>query len=193
MPTHRLRIALVIALIASMAAACRNADDETTTSLAGSSTTSAAGVTTTAAGGATTTSADTGGGDAGDVDPCSLLTASDIQTATGLAYGEGVLNETLSEAGLGACDWSAATEFATVQTLIMPREGAYESNRASADEVLGVTDVSVPGADAAYQTADGAIVGMNVSGVFLQVGNLTTNPDVAAQTLQLAAIAVANL
>jgi hypothetical protein len=51
-----------------------------------------------------TTTAPPGGG--GDLpDPCSLLTLDDVMTATGVTFGEGVLNDELSGESQVVCDW----------------------------------------------------------------------------------------
>jgi hypothetical protein len=76
--------------------------------------------------------------DGADVpDLCSLLTTDDNDGATGVTFGEGAFNDTLSSAFQAICDWAATDDtFATVQTLIVPDTAAFEGNRSSADSAV---------------------------------------------------------
>lgn len=144
-------------------------------------------------GDATTTSEANDAQPAGAIDPCSLLTTSDIEAATGLAFDDGTFNEQLSSDSQVICDWIASEEFATVQTLIVP-DDVFDSQRESAAEAFDVSDVSIAGADTAYATTEGSLIGMSVDGMFLQVAYIPTGPgEVLDATTQLATTAVANL
>jgi hypothetical protein len=133
-------------------------------------------------------------GDGGDLpDPCSLLTLDDVLTATGVSFGEGVLNEELSGESQVVCDWIGTEEFAFVQVLIVGFN-AFDSNRVSAEEIMGVTDVEIPGASAAYATTEGSVIGMSMGSRYLQVSYIPSGPGIVLeQTTQLATIAAANL
>ncbi len=125
-------------------------------------------------------------------DPCSLLTAADIEDATGVRFGEGAFNADLSGDMQSICDWIGTVGYATVQTLIVPID-VWAAQRESAAIVFAVVDVDIPGADAAYVTEEGSLIGMQVAGMFLQVSYIPPGPgDVLPQTTALAATAAAN-
>jgi hypothetical protein len=127
-----------------------------------------------------------------NIDPCGLLTSGDITAATGVEFGDGTINETMTRDGQTVCDWiSTGSEFAIAQVLIVDSD-VFDSNKSSAEEVFGLaTDpVAVPGADRTYATAEGSIVAMDIGGIFLQVSYIPSAPgNVADATLELAAIA----
>lgn len=126
-------------------------------------------------------------------DPCSLLTADDIESATGLQFDEGVFNHDLSSDSQLICDWIGSAEFATVQTLIVPMD-VYDSQKASASEVFTLVDVDIDGAGDAYATEEGSLIGMRAGGRFLQVSYIPPGPgEVLDVTAALATTAVANL
>lgn len=144
-----------------------------------------------------TTAAESGGGTtlASNPDlpaPCTLLTAADIEAATGQEFGDGVFNDLLSNDEFAICDWTSTGDYATVQVLVSPLD-SYDSQRASAADVFTVNDISVAGASAAY-VAEGSVIGMRVDFGFLQVSYIPPGPgDVTEATAQLAAVAVGNL
>jgi hypothetical protein len=139
----------------------------------------------------TTTPPSGGGGDLPD--PCSLLTLDDVMTATGVTFDEGMFNEELSGESQVVCDWIGTEEFAFVQVLIVGFN-AFDSNRASAEVIIGVTDVEIPGVSAAYATTEGSVIGMSMDSRYLQVSYIPSGPGtVLEQTTQLATIAAANL
>ncbi len=154
---------------------------------------------------ANTTTAPTGdasGNGSGDpepsatsVDPCSLLTVGDLQAATGIDFGEGTINDTMTNDASAVCDWtSSGDEFATAQVIVV-QGGAenLDSQRDSANEVSATSDVEVTGADSAYRTEEGSIVGMAIGDDFVQVSYIPSGPgDVGDATLQLAETAAAN-
>lgn len=152
------------------------------------------GTSTAAPGDDTTTTAD-GAAPAIGIDPCALLTVSDLEAATGVAFAAGVYNESLSGDALWICDFVASgTEFATAQVLVVP-DGSLESARDGAEGALGgVIDVDVAGASAAFATPEGSIIGMQVGDRYVQVAYLPSGPgDVLAETTQLAAVVAGNL
>ncbi len=120
-------------------------------------------------------------------DPCALLTTADLAEATGLTFGEGTYNETLSAENRAICDWISDDPFATAQTLIFANAD-FEGNRASAAEVSGEPlEVQVTGAARAYQTPEGSIVAMEIGEYFVQVAYIPPGPgNVNAATLALA-------
>jgi hypothetical protein len=121
------------------------------------------------------------------------LTIDDVMTATGVTFGEGVFNEELSGESQVVCDWIGTEEFAFVQVLIVGFN-AFDSNRASAEEIMGVTDVEIPGVSAAYATTEGSLIGMSMGSRYLQVSYIPSGPGtVLEQTTQLATIAAAYL
>ena len=162
------------------------------------STTNDAGDTTAA--GDTTLAPETTASNAGSlgIDPCGLLTADEITTATGVEFGEGTLNETISGESQAACDWlSTGSEFATAQVLILDAgAGAFDSNKSSAEDVFGLTTepVDVPGADRTYATAEGSIVAMDIGGIYVQVAYIPSGTDsVLDATVKLATIAAGRM
>ena len=125
-------------------------------------------------------------------DPCALLTVDDVEAATGVSFDEGVFNEGLSSEIQGTCEWFSTGEFAFVQIVVVGID-SYDSNRASADEILGVMDVEIPGVSAAYVTTEGSVIGMAMGSSFLQVSYVPSGPGtVLEETIQLATIAAAN-
>lgn len=127
-------------------------------------------------------------------DPCSLLTAADIEAATGLPFGEGTFNTDLSSEFTAVCDWQATgAEYATAQVLILAAPGSYESNKAGTADVFGIVDVDIPGADAAYASEEGSLIGISLDGGLMQVAYIPPGPgNVLDQTKELATIALAN-
>ncbi|MGA7227589.1 MAG: hypothetical protein WBZ40_05565 [Acidimicrobiia bacterium] len=142
----------------------------------------------------TSTTADTAASEIPD--PCALLTVADLEAATGLTFGEGVFNESLSSDRQSICDWTASgSEFATAQVYLAPDAGgAFDTAKSGASGAFTLVDVDVPGASAAYATEEGSITGMQVPGFFLQVSYIPSGPGtVLDATTELAAKAVAAL
>jgi hypothetical protein len=181
----RVRILIMLVLLAGALAACSDDSD-----------TSEDAADTTEAGSEDAASEDAGsdGSDEDLPDPCGLLTTDDLNTATGLEFGEGAVNDTMSGPGRAVCDWTSDSPFATAQTLLFA-DGDFEMNRETAAEISGEPlDVDVPGADQAYQTPEGSIVAMTVGDLFVQVSYIPSGPgNVNEVTLQLAETAVGNL
>lgn len=164
-----------------------------TTSPAARGSTSAAQTTAPDATTPATTAAPVPTGDAPD--PCSLLTAADLQAATGVSFGEGVFNAAMSNGPQSICDWvSSGSEFATAQVLIVAGSGGDLADAAAgASQVSPTSAVDVAGADAAYQTEEGSLLGMSLHGDFVQVAYIPPGPgNVNDATLALAAVVVAN-
>ncbi len=182
----RWRVAVSVLLTAAvvLVGAC-SSDDDSASNGDGSSGTTTEG-----------TSTEDASSQAGDgADSCSLLTTADLESATGVSFGEGEKNESLSSGSTTVCDWtSSGSEYATAQVLIVAG-GAdnVASQKAGTGAVSATSDVSVAGAESAYQTEEGSIVGMAVGGDFLQVSYIPSGPgNVNEETLQLAETAVAN-
>ena len=140
---------------------------------------------------ATATEASSGGG--GNIDVCALLTVADLEAATGLQWGEGVFNESLSSDQQLICDWTGTSGgFATAQVLVHPTDRFFESNRSSAEDIFGLDQApSIRGAGDTYATGEGSIVGMKIGGRFVQVAYLTADSgnarDVTTQLAQAVA------
>lgn len=188
-PANRVIRVFVLLILASLiAGACSSGDEDSSGSgnnRANTSSTSEAG----------TNGSDvdqTGEGD----DPCSLLTVDDLQTATGVSFDEGTVNEAMSNGETAICDWIASgDEFATAQVLIVGGGGDnLDSQEEGAQEMSNTTHIDVSGVDAAYRTEEGSIVGMRIGDDFVQVSYLPAGPgDVGDATIQLAQTVAANL
>jgi hypothetical protein len=184
---------LLIVLLLFATAACSSDSGSTTTSQAAPSNTSTTavetgnGTETTQASETTTEVAPSGVG----VDPCSLLTSAEISATTGVEFGEGTINDSMTHDGQAVCDWvSTGSDFATAQVLIVASD-VFDTNKSSAEEVFGLaTDpVEVAGADRTYATAEGSIVAMDIGGEFVQVAYVPSGPgEVLDKTLALAEI-----
>lgn len=180
MTRHVVPVAAILLLIA----ACGGGSESTTVPAGDGGTTT------------TTEAPSNDGGDGPGIDPCGLLSTSDLESATGIEFGEGTYNESLSQDELWICDWVASgSGFATAQVLIVPSAAAFEGNRDSAADALGgVDDVEVPGADGAYRTTDGSILGMLVGDTFVQVAFIGAgSADPAEATLEMATTVVAGI
>jgi hypothetical protein len=183
------RVRVVVVGVVLVAASCSSsggtATETTTTTVAGGSTVET--TTTTGAPDETT-----------DAPPrvlpadCLLLTTGDIEEATGVTFSEGTVNESLSDEVKIACDWASTelSSFSFVQVLIA--DYPYDETKAGTESVYTVTDISIPGANRAYATDDGSIIGMEVGGLYVQVSYITGDEvDVLAITTDLATRAVA--
>jgi len=130
-------------------------------------------------------------------DPCSVWTVADVEAATGLAFGEGVYNETLSVGGQDICDWiSTGDVLANAQVLVLAPGLDHDFLRSGTEVSAGpVTDLDITGAEAAHISGDGRILGIDLGGgVVLQLAYIPPLgvTDTGAQLIQLANAAVAN-
>jgi hypothetical protein len=132
-----------------------------------------------------------------DIDACSLLTPSQISSATGLTWGSGTTNTSLSVAGRSVCDWhTAGSEYAAVQVMVVSDASSFEANKASASEVFGLSPggVSIGGADDAYATSEGSLIAMRIGNHFVQVSYIPPGPgNVLSNTMSLAQNVAAGL
>jgi hypothetical protein len=194
---------LLIVLLLFTAAACSSDSGSSSTPQdAGSAATTAApasggGTETTQPSGTTVASTTTAAAGSNlDIDACALLTAAEISATTGVEFGDGTINETMTRDGQVVCDWlSTGSEFATAQVLVVGGD-VFDSNQSSAEEVFGLTTnpVDVPGADRTYATAEGSIVAMDIHGKFVQVAYIPSGPgEVLDTTLALAEIAAGRM
>ena len=129
-------------------------------------------------------------------DPCSLWTAADLQAVTGLAFSEGVYNDTLSVNGQDICDWlTTGGALGNAQVLVLAPGLDHAFLREGTNTAFGpVTDLTITGADAAHISVDGRILGVGVGPLTLQLAYLPPGADdTGAQLIALAEIAVANL
>ncbi len=142
--------------------------------------------------GAATSGSDQGGS---LPDPCTLLTAAEIEAATGVSFGQGAPSDIVTGKGRTACDWkSSGKEFATAQVLILDGGGSVFDLQRSSAKQLGVEDADVPGASRAYATTEGSIVAMEVGDLFVQVAYIPSGPGaVLDKTSQLAATVAARV
>ena len=135
--------------------------------------------------------------EAGDIpDPCSLLSAADIEAVSGVAFQPGVFNEDLSTDFQSICDYSPVDGvFPLVQVLVSPGEAQVATQRSTAGDMLGGTvDVTVSGASDAYAVAGGSIVGMAANGYFVQLSYMSSDvADVTSTTVSLAEVVVGAL
>jgi hypothetical protein len=165
--TRRVLSSVLVLLLVAAAAACGDDDDDSDT---GANPTTSA----TSADG-DDEAGDEGGDVASGIDPCSLLTVEEVESATGVST-EAEYDEMLSNDDQVICNW-IATEgpMAGIQLRVIP-EGPvadFDRQRQSADETSGpAIDVEVAGADRAFSAAEGSIIGMQVGGSFVQVSNL---------------------
>jgi hypothetical protein len=131
-------------------------------------------------------------------DPCSVWTVADLEAATGLAFAEGVYNETLSVNGQDICDWlTAGDTFANAQVLVLAPGLDHDFLREGTNTAFGpVTDLDIAGANAAHISVDGVILGLDVGGgIVLQLAYIPPGgpSGTGDQLIQLADAAVANL
>ena len=131
-------------------------------------------------------SATTGAAGDGLPDPCTLLTKSEVDAATGGTFGQGAINTTVSQEFISACDWQSSG-VATVQVLVTTVD-AFETSRQAAAQTYGsADDVTVPKAKRAYVAKGGFLIGMDMGEIYLQVSYIATGANVAAVVRDLAA------
>ena len=140
-----------------------------------------------------------GGGDApaGSLpDPCSFLTAADVEAVSGVPSQEGEYNDITSNATQAVCDYHPVEGvFPLIEVYVAPDASSVASQRESAEDMMGASvDVTVPGASNAYTILDGSILGMAVGDYFVQVSYMTSDlDDVTALTIALASEVAAGL
>ena len=107
-------------------------------------------------------------------DPCSLWTAADLESATGLSFLAGEFNTQLSVNGQEICDWfTSGDTIANAQVLVLAPGLDYAFLRSGTEVAAGpVTDFELPGADAAHISADERIIGADFGGVVVQLAYL---------------------
>jgi hypothetical protein len=129
-------------------------------------------------------------------DPCSLLTAPQIEAVSEYSFAEGEFNPQLSTSWQSICEWYATDATVTfVQIVITADASTVALQRETAEDMMGGSvDVTVPGAENAYTVAGGSILGMGVKDYFVQVSYMTTSiEDVTSITTALAAEVAAAL
>jgi hypothetical protein len=132
-----------------------------------------------------------GSDDAGEQgsDPCAVLTTADLEQATGVVWTQ----QPAADPAEPACRWTSATPSGLVQVFLTGTDGSsFEENRQSIR--VGdaePSDAEVEGADEAFATPDGSLVGMRVGDRYVQVtyASAATEPPAGAVTTALAAIA----
>jgi hypothetical protein len=191
------RLAILMTMAAAIGACSGNGDSAGSVSTPDTrsiSTETDAPATTTATTQATTVATTAAQPEVAAVDPCALLDAGDLDAATGLTFGDGTFNDALSNEEFAICDWiTTGSEYATAQVMVSPG-GDYDLAKEDNATIASLADVSVPGADAAFMTEEGSIVGMNVDGTYIQVAYIPPGPgNVGDITTQLAALALTRL
>ncbi|WP_082101401.1 DUF3558 family protein [Demequina rhizosphaerae] len=129
-------------------------------------------------------------------DPCELLSAADIEAASGVGFGDGVLVEDDAAEDRASCVWNAADgPLPIVQVVVVAGADLAGSQRASAEEWMGESaDVDVAGATDAYEVGDGTILGMQVGDVFVEVSFMSADSDdVTDTTVAIAELAIARM
>lgn len=129
------------------------------------------------------------------VDPCSLLSPTEISEITGWEVSGGTDHSDSSRNGTrSVCSFSEQRHAGVVQVQ-WSLDGVEEFDRARAEmETTGMDggDVEVAGAAAAYDAPDHGVVGMLIDDGFAQVA--TIGPAVSdGQHLELAAVVAGNL
>lgn len=138
--------------------------------------------------------------DGGDLpDPCTLLTASEIDAATGLDFGPGDDGDpALRPPGGATCVWTNADPYAVVVVTVGPGS-VYESAQTAGFESGApdeFVDLDIDGADDARISGLGDILAMRVGDLYVQVANglvLDESDQYAPMTAALARAAAANL
>lgn len=126
-------------------------------------------------------------------DSCDALTESEISDVTGLSFAPGAPSTVADADFQDACDWISADGLTTAQLIIVNAD-VFGMNRTSADEVSDVEAVEVAGADEAYATFGGSIVGMRYGKQFVQFAVIGSDGvDRSQAVLDLAALAVSRL
>lgn len=129
-------------------------------------------------------------------DPCSLLSADEIERITSWEVSEGTDHSDPTRTGSrSVCSFSETNHAGAVQVQWAADRGTEEFDRARTEmEAAGMDgrDVEVAGATAAYDSPAHGIVGMLIDGSFVQVA--TIGPAVSdEQHLELAAVVAGNL
>jgi hypothetical protein len=123
-------------------------------------------------------------------DACAVLSAADVQDATGLDLAEGV--EIAQEPGRkqSQCIWQAASseEFPQVLVHVADPVFTFADQRAAAEGLYPtVDDVSVPGASDAFVTTKGQHLGMDVGPYWVMVTLIEdSDRDLTAEVTELA-------
>lgn len=126
-------------------------------------------------------------------DSCDALTESEISEVTGLSFEPGGPSTVADADFQDACDWISTDGLTTAQLIIVNAD-VFGMNRTSADEVSDIVAVDVPGADEAYATFGGSIVGMRYGKQFVQFAVIGSDGvDRSQAVLDLAALAVSRL
>lgn len=126
-------------------------------------------------------------------DPCTLWATTDLDAITGAVWTQ----QPPPEAGGPICDWTSAAPPGLTKAFVAADTGdSFDSNRASISNAgVEPTEIEIEGADKAFTTADGGLVGMKVGDWYVQV-DFATQPPAAAPgsvTQQLATKAAAQL
>ncbi len=194
MATSAFRVGAVLVLLVALAA-CGGGDASDTTGSSQATPDSTVATDSTTAGSTVPDSTETTAAEpATDMpDPCAALTTEEISTATGVAFGDGVFSDLVSNEFQVACDWTVdGNALPAVQVLIIPGSADFISDaRSSAEEIFEVSDVAIPGATDAFYAA--GLLGMAIGSDFVQVSYLTTGQDDLEATTQMATIVAGRL
>ncbi|MDN4475881.1 DUF3558 family protein [Demequina sp. SYSU T00192] len=128
-------------------------------------------------------------------DPCTLVSAADLEQVSGVPFGEGMLAEDIATATEASCVWEAVDgPLPIVQVLVVAAPDQAAARRESTEEWMGTaTDVEVAGATDAYAAGAGTILGMQVGDVFVEVSYMSGEDDVTAIGTAIAEVVAGSL
>lgn len=132
----------------------------------------------------------------GPVDPCSLLSPSEIRSVTGWTVPDGVdESELLDGTEVAVCSFTEPDHVGVVQVQLDEGAGRAEFERRRAElegDGMDGRDARVSGAERAYEAPEHGVVGMLVDDTFVQV--VTIGPGVdEGDHLRLAATVAGHL
>jgi hypothetical protein len=146
-----------------------------------------------AAGGPDTPPASPGGAPAEEPagavpDACTLLTPAEIESATGVAYGDGELQEVMSFGDQTACNYTPSDGGAAfVLVLVNGTGGSFDAQRETADEALGTPSEEVAGiGDDAFWIDETDTLATHVGDTYLQVTYAGGDRETATGLVQTA-------
>ena len=130
-------------------------------------------------------------------DACALLTADQLESATGHEFAPGSINTGVSGANISQCDWFTAGggEFPSAIVHVAKPDFSVAEQREAANNFFGSTaDADVPGGIDAFVTEGGQHVGMAVGPYWVMVSFAEdSTEDVTEQTTELATAVAAAL
>ena len=130
-------------------------------------------------------------------DACSLLTAEQLEAATGHDFAPGSINADQSDINVSQCDWFTADggDYPAAVVHVAKPDFTVAEQRDAADNFFGSTaDADVPGGIDAFVTKGGQHVGMAVGPYWVMVSFAEdSTADLTDQTTELARAVAAAL